>query len=1123
MAGRGPGRWWRGVALVVLLAVTFMIVATIGAGQVRRGVRVFGGLDPVAAWLGSSGGALTQWLLEQATNVGWATSGAAGAIALLGLLVGRRRGLPLLLLATAVTLVVWGQIELLADRITNGVYLYLAGVVCAVGLGVWRPLTRIEGFPPWPFPGDRAPDRRGWPTWEFALVFGLTVVALLSRIYALIELPSWFDSENMIAMLSSRTALGLREYLPWGLLGNGTGAAHLLPQLAFLNMFGASVYALRLVAVLFGVTAVPLCYWLARRIAGTGPAVVATVLLIGAPEQLFWSRSENTFFEPIAVTALVTAHLGLWMTERVSPVAVLAAALWMPISRFCYAPAIVLFGYPVVLYGHAVVCVRGAWRKMWYAVPLLAGGGALWFFSLSFAYTYLGNWQWRFVNPTGAYSAAAMVHEGERRTTRLTEAVATRALSMAKNYQQVARSMAYHSGFSHWYVRVDESHHPTIISVGVFALAVLGLSYLLGQVYDRRAFALLFWVALGLMPAVLSDDPADRRMSAIFPALYITVGALAGVAVRLARQCAGRVVGGLTGGLVTVGVIAVVWTNVGSHFQLRVASLPVTEAFRFTQPLFRDSDVIFHSFDSTGSMTMVFGSLEDFLVRPPCYQSVAISNWLATALNPACGFKEQAYKYTIAPERIAALQAQPPGDRITFLLNDLPVAHSPMELLRALFPQGTFREFPGHRGELHLTALTIARADAQRLHAPALQVAAGQPPAADLAARILKGVTLAPSAEAAAGGVVVTGGVLIDRPDWYRFAVDPACAPAQLRVDGEEAAQLRPMLPGVHAFVLTLPDAAACALPLQLVMQPHAQASPVPITPEAIVSPAVAAVPAAQAPPVATYDGYGPARRLVDPKGRILDFGVDAQETVVVLVQTPDGYRVHRFSPDGAELGSWDPEAAQGYGMRSMAVAPDGRVLLRGERNVWVFDRDGHWVATWDSPRFASPEIAFLEDGRILGRVPDSNAIGIFDRNGQVQSGWSEFKGSIGHFQVPGAVIANPQGDILVVEESEGRSLLFHNHAGGFDPQFVREFQMAFGQPQLAPHGLTFDDSVRVLAPDQDARTTLVYGLDGQRLMAAQPERDLNTRNFGSVVRYRATPKHLYVLDEERRLWAIDR
>ena len=73
----------------------------------------------------------------------------------------------------------------------------------------------------------------------------------------------------------------------------------------------------------------------------------------------------------------------------------------------------------------------------------------------------------------------------------------------------------------------------------------------------------------------------------------------------------------------------------------------------------------------------------------------------------------------------------------------------------------------------------------------------------------------------------------------------------------------------------------------------------------------------------------------------------------------------------------------------------------------------------------------------------------------------------------------------------------------------------------MSPRGVAFDGSARILLPDPDVRTTLVYSLEGQRLMAALPERDLTTREFGSVLRYQATADRLYVLDERHQLWAI--
>ena len=143
---KGPGdefgerndrvRWWRGSGVVAALVLVFVIVAKVGASEAQRGVRVMAVLDPVVAWIAGSGGRLTEWALVRQTALGTGCSAVAAVIALLGLIVGLRRGVPLMLLATAVPLAVWGQIALLTGRGVAGMYLYGAAVVCAVGLGV---------------------------------------------------------------------------------------------------------------------------------------------------------------------------------------------------------------------------------------------------------------------------------------------------------------------------------------------------------------------------------------------------------------------------------------------------------------------------------------------------------------------------------------------------------------------------------------------------------------------------------------------------------------------------------------------------------------------------------------------------------------------------------------------------------------------------------------------------------------------------------------------------------------------------------------------------------------------------------------------------------------------------
>jgi hypothetical protein len=184
-------------------------------------------------------------------------------------------------------------------------------------------MARLPGFPTPSLPcrgassGNAAAS--GIPPSEWAIVLAFTLAGLLFRGYALTENPSAFEGETLPMMLGSYTGYGLRYYLTTEFLGTGNGIFHALTHYAFFRLFGASIFTIRLVSVFWGVLAIPLLYLLGRRIAGRGAASAAAALFITAPEQLCWSRGDNTFFPPVAVLAIVTAHLCLSLQERFTP------------------------------------------------------------------------------------------------------------------------------------------------------------------------------------------------------------------------------------------------------------------------------------------------------------------------------------------------------------------------------------------------------------------------------------------------------------------------------------------------------------------------------------------------------------------------------------------------------------------------------------------------------------------------------------------------------------------------------------------------------------------------------------------------------------------------------------
>src|SRR5262249_15197587 len=163
---------------------------------------------------------------------------------------------------------------------------------------------------------------------------------------------------------------------------------------------------------------------------------------------------------------------------------VLAAALWMPFSRFFYIAGAVMMVYPLLLYAHALLFKgRAAWRAAWYAAPLLLGGCVLCFYSLSFIRTYANGWRWEFI-PAFGQSAIVRSMDLQVQEKSLSEAIRLKGVATAKNFGQVLQYMTYRGGLNEWYRRADSETHPTITNVAFVVLLAVSLGYLLAQLYD---------------------------------------------------------------------------------------------------------------------------------------------------------------------------------------------------------------------------------------------------------------------------------------------------------------------------------------------------------------------------------------------------------------------------------------------------------------------------------------------------------------------------------------------------------------------------------------------------------------------------------------------------------------
>lgn len=1114
-----PRRWPGIVAIIAGSLAAFVLIGLVGSRQDAREERVLGTFTPVFLLLRDSGAATATWLQEHRYLAGGIGTAMLLVVVVAALAGRRRQALPVGLLVAMLATAVWAQVAVQSQATGLAVALYLAAAAAAALLGIWCPVGRLQTIPAFP-PGAPGSTRAIAPRlpwgWECALVLGLVLAGLVSRTWALTELYDFLDLETVDWMVQGRTWNGFLTYLDFGFVQNNGGAVQVLPTQLVFRLFGTSVFTVRLTSVLWSIAAIPLMYWLGRRLAGTTAAVIASVLLITAPEQLFWARNENLHFAPIAVCALVTAHLSLWMVERFAPLAVVLTALWMPWCRWFYSACMVAFLIPIATGLHALVFGRGLWRKVWYVIPLLALGLVFWIFSLTAMRAALTG-KWQFVDPSAVYGASAWRKHGEFRDASMADLIRLQAVSMSRNFATVLANMSYTTeNFSHWCQRAQPAEFRTILNVGLALLLFVGLGYLLGQPHDRRAFLLLAWWGIATLPAILSQDPADRRMAMVFPATHALVGATVAAFVHLVWERGGRLAGWLATATAAIGLGLIALTNLSSHLQLPINPALYSDYPRFTKPLIEESDAIFTNIPGAFRNLSVLGNLDRFLAKPPCIQAVDPDRWLTTALTARCAYGDPIYHITIGDDAATRLRASYRPKRVSFLLTEDPSSAPHIALLQALFPKAELQRHPVPRAERTLVAMTVSGEDIAALRAPTLTAPAGTRSVLAGVRMLRPGAPAPTSADETPAPITVEGGILVEADGWYEWRLDPPCPTAQLALDGAAvAAAPQPMLAGVHPFTLTLPAASGCTLPLAIIVESAHPKRSETVDASRYVSRDTAELPEVRAPAADPYPGYGTPEQRIQFPYRPVDFGVDARGNISVLLRRAgDDFEMRRYDADGNQLAAWPVPVPMTINPASIAVAPDGTTAVLILRTVHFYAPDGREIATWEHPWLVwESQLAFWGD-YLVTNIHHRNAIAVYRRNGELAREFKQFDGGPGKLYAPMSLALGAGRDMLV-QQLDGTALRFQLDGPDFAPRFVEQFRVDSYMP-----GAGFDGPERILVPTE--RGLHVFGPGGRRLMAADPARDLTQQPLSNSLHIRRAGDRLYVLDSDRNtLWTL--
>ncbi|MFN8643651.1 MAG: hypothetical protein U0802_19070 [Candidatus Binatia bacterium] len=220
-------------------------------------------------------------------------------------------------------------------------------------------------------------------------------------------------------------------------------------------------------------------------------------------------------FRPIALCALVTAYVCLWPAQRLSGSAVVVTALWMPVSLVLFRigclpdPAIGRVG---PRHAHwAALVAQGMVRR----AGACAAGMVLWLFSLTAMKAALHDWE-AVRRSVEVLYGASVAQQGEFCDASTVELIRSQAVSL----DDKLRNRPGEHGLSHG------QFLPTVPTRGQPAQhddpqrrrhvdPLRRPRCRIGQWVDRRAFLLFAWWGIAILPAILSQDPADRRMGQV--------------------------------------------------------------------------------------------------------------------------------------------------------------------------------------------------------------------------------------------------------------------------------------------------------------------------------------------------------------------------------------------------------------------------------------------------------------------------------------------------------------------------------------------------------------------------------------------------------------------------------
>lgn len=962
-------------------------------------------------------------------------------------------------------------------------------------------------------------------------IAGLCLLTMVVELNALNQHGQYFFHEQIPHFLQAMSLRGVKQYMiDGGFYGNAPGAVHIVVMWFLGRFLGGSILTVRATAVLGAVITVPVFYLFVRRYFGQIAALAATTLMATSPTNIWFGRTDDNFFIYVPLLAIALA----WSTRR----ALESGGLWrwlvvvllMGGSRFVYAAGQLGWMLPVGLVCHALIFGRPAGlpgdresdtddsrlvvSRPWAGLAAVVAGVLLWTFSITLVLGSLrGNFEW--ISPLMTHGVAAW--DGTQADASLIDRAVLTTGVMAHNLARLAMGLFWNTSYGElfWYRWSLLTHRSVWLVSAVAALLVPALG-LLGARYRRsRPAMLLIWMAVAIVPGCLSSGLGVRRVLMLFPAAYAAVGHYLQVLLESSARGSAIWMRRLAGGVVAALVLMCSVAGLNAGLRAPTNTPAMLRQARMLEPILRRNDLVIHALDPRHESTIVF--FDHHLFEDPDHliaiQYEPRERWPDAVLKPTFRGDSGFYRYLGFEEEARRLAHSLRPRSLAIIVHDVPENQPSKHLLQNLFPEGVTTSCCSDQPGAGMWVIEVEREQLDEVARP--EGRSNDPGAEDLFARAVPGIPVNCRLVTDATIPILKGGLRAQDSGWHAFDWNPECG-TRVTVDGRlvDRGVPIPLVEGVHGFTATLADGRGCETGLGLLWSRFPEAGFHGVTARDLWGPRVAEVDSERLEPITPFAGYGERCRFVEHLAGVWDMDGGPDGGLTVLCVNLGAWTVHVFDGEGTETASWRvPIGPQPHGMR-VARTPSGEVAVVGSDDLFLFTPAGQPVLIPDglgrglfTDVVASPDgtlwMSHFDRRAILSLTPDRTTIAAheLDRVG----------GNEG--LRPTGLALDPEGRLVVLYENGLIQLIAADVEGDLTAP-ARSFVLGYRRRPESVR-LAIPTSGWIHATFRPPAGWLSYDVQGNRRMAAEPERSLFGAEISQGCGITAVGEDLFVFDDE--------